>query len=188
MLAGDGFARRVECREGTAEIEIAFEPAPMWGTQRRPLRDRGALGIAVEWREGALALMSPIALEIAKGGAYGRTTLSRGDAVGFSLVFDREGPAVLPPPDDRVRTVTATKPTPSRRGSSTRRASRGRAFACQVEEARDRFQAMLGYANDVGLYAEEIDPETGEALGNFPQAFTHVGLINAALTIEEAIR
>jgi GH15 family glucan-1,4-alpha-glucosidase len=45
------------------------------------------------------------------------------------------------------------------------------------------FERLLGYANDVGLFAEEIDPATGAALGNFPQAFTHVGLIDAALTL-----
>ena len=42
---------------------------------------------------------------------------------------------------------------------------------------------MVGFANDLGLLAEEIDSRTGELLGNFPQAFSHVGLINAAWAI-----
>lgn len=51
------------------------------------------------------------------------------------------------------------------------------------EEAERIFLNLLGYANDVGLFAEEIDPGTGAALGNFPQAFTHIGLINTALSL-----
>jgi GH15 family glucan-1,4-alpha-glucosidase len=55
-----------------------------------------------------------------------------------------------------------------------------------LDAATEAFERLLGYANDVGLYAEEIYPDTGAALGNFPQAFTHVGLINAALQIARA--
>jgi GH15 family glucan-1,4-alpha-glucosidase len=54
-----------------------------------------------------------------------------------------------------------------------------------VEGATRTFEQLLAHANDVGLFAEEIDPDTGAALGNFPQAFTHIGLINAALTLAE---
>jgi GH15 family glucan-1,4-alpha-glucosidase len=56
-----------------------------------------------------------------------------------------------------------------------------------VKEAQDVFEGLLGYANDLGLFAEEIDPSTGTALGNFPQAFTHVGLINAALSLAKRL-
>ena len=56
-----------------------------------------------------------------------------------------------------------------------------------VEEARDLFGRVCAHANDVGLFAEEIDPATGAALGNFPQAFTHVGLINAAVTLARRV-
>ena len=52
-----------------------------------------------------------------------------------------------------------------------------------VDEARQLFERLCGYANDIGLFAEEIDPRTGAALGNFPQAFTHVGLINAGISL-----
>lgn len=56
----------------------------------------------------------------------------------------------------------------------------------QVERARERFELVLSCANDLGLLSEEIDPHTGEMLGNFPQAFSHVGVITAALAIEAA--
>jgi len=54
-----------------------------------------------------------------------------------------------------------------------------------LEEASALYEAGIRYANDVGLFAEEILPDTGEALGNFPQGFTHLGVVNAALTIED---
>ena len=54
-----------------------------------------------------------------------------------------------------------------------------------LEEAHTVFRQLLSHKSDLGLYAEEIDPATGDALGNFPQAFTHVGLISAALSIRE---
>ncbi|MHB8544846.1 MAG: glycoside hydrolase family 15 protein [Leptospirales bacterium] len=55
--------------------------------------------------------------------------------------------------------------------------------AAKIEEAESMFCRLLDYANDVGLFAEEIDPNTGSALGNFPQAFTHIGLINNAILL-----
>lgn len=61
-------------------------------------------------------------------------------------------------------------------------------LAGELDKARQRFETLLGYANDLGLYAEEADPENGMALGNFPQAFSHTGLINAALLLAEAER
>jgi len=55
------------------------------------------------------------------------------------------------------------------------------AFAGRLQEARRHFEELLRMGNHLGLYSEEIDPATGDFLGNFPQAFTHVGLINSAI-------
>ena len=53
------------------------------------------------------------------------------------------------------------------------------------QAAENLFNHLLSFQNDLGLYAEEIDPANGDALGNFPQAFTHVGLIGAALSVAD---
>jgi GH15 family glucan-1,4-alpha-glucosidase len=60
------------------------------------------------------------------------------------------------------------------------------AHAGRVEEAQRWFEKMLAFASPLGLYAEEADTRTGELLGNFPQAFTHLALIGAAVNIERA--
>jgi GH15 family glucan-1,4-alpha-glucosidase len=54
-------------------------------------------------------------------------------------------------------------------------------------EARRLFERLLARRNDVGLLAEEVDPLTGRMLGNFPQAYSHVGLINSALSLSRDI-
>jgi GH15 family glucan-1,4-alpha-glucosidase len=62
------------------------------------------------------------------------------------------------------------------------------ADAGRIDEARAVFDKVVKHVNDVGLLAEEIDSTTGEQLGNFPQAFSHVGLVNAAWAIHQAER
>jgi GH15 family glucan-1,4-alpha-glucosidase len=57
----------------------------------------------------------------------------------------------------------------------------------RLDEAVELFQQLMKYSNHVGLFSEDIDPQTGALLGNFPQAYTHVGLIHAATTIGELI-
>jgi GH15 family glucan-1,4-alpha-glucosidase len=57
----------------------------------------------------------------------------------------------------------------------------------RLEEAMALFDRLLGYANPVGLFSEDIDPATGALLGNFPQSYTHVGLVHAAMTIGELL-
>ncbi|MGN6104392.1 MAG: glycoside hydrolase family 15 protein [Kofleriaceae bacterium] len=57
------------------------------------------------------------------------------------------------------------------------------ALGGRMDDARALFERLLGVRNDVGLLAEEYDPRTGRLLGNFPQAFSHVGLVNTAFNL-----
>jgi GH15 family glucan-1,4-alpha-glucosidase len=56
----------------------------------------------------------------------------------------------------------------------------------QIVPARDLFERLTSHGNDLGLFSEELDPDTGELLGNFPQAFTHLAIVNAAAHLERA--
>jgi GH15 family glucan-1,4-alpha-glucosidase len=62
------------------------------------------------------------------------------------------------------------------------------ALAGQTDRATALFERLLGQANDLGQLAEEIDPASGELLGNFPKAFSHVGLISAATNLQRGRR
>ncbi|MEW2582085.1 glycoside hydrolase family 15 protein [Streptomyces virginiae] len=121
-----------------------------------------------------------------------------------TLLIPRVG--FLPPDDPRVTgTVDAVRAELGRSGLVRRYSTadtddglpgdEGAFLACSFwladalhltgreDEARALFERLLAVCNDVGLLAEEYDPVSGRQLGNFPQAFSHVGLVNTALTL-----
>ena len=87
---------------------------------------------------------------------------------------------------------TATGPTTGSKAKKARSCSAlfgwPRRWPSRGQPARARavFERAAAFVNDVGLLAEEVDPASGELLGNFPQAFSHIGLVNAAWAISQA--
>jgi GH15 family glucan-1,4-alpha-glucosidase len=59
--------------------------------------------------------------------------------------------------------------------------------AGRVEEAQDIFEKVVGFSGPLGLFSEMLDPATGEFLGNYPQAFTHIALIHTARNLDRAL-
>jgi alpha,alpha-trehalase len=55
-----------------------------------------------------------------------------------------------------------------------------------VAAARQTFERAVRFVSDVGLLSEQVDAGSGELIGNFPQAFSHIGLVNAAWAISQA--
>ena len=103
-------------------------------------------------------------------------------AIADELTHDGPG-AALPGRGDRRRPAPARRaPSPSARSGWCPRWSR----SARCERARSCASGCSRYASPLGLYAEELDPLTGRHLGNFPQAFTHLALINAVTHVIRA--
>jgi GH15 family glucan-1,4-alpha-glucosidase len=62
------------------------------------------------------------------------------------------------------------------------------ALGGRLDDARALFERLLGYANDVGLLSEEIAPKAGLLLGNFPQGFTHLGVVQSAVNLAQVAK
>ncbi len=91
---------------------------------------------------------------------------------------------------DRRRPTTASAARRGRSRSARSGSSRRSARSARSSAGAALCEKLLAYASDLGLYAEEIDTRTGRHLGNFPQAFTHLALINAVMHViraEEAL-
>jgi len=102
---------------------------------------------------------------------------------GGAWVFQSRG-AFPVNPSDSERIETGPLPTAAVFASCEYDFQSGR-FSW-TDRAEALFDKLVAYANDLGLLAEEIDTATGELLGNFPQAFSHIGLITAAWEIDKA--
>jgi GH15 family glucan-1,4-alpha-glucosidase len=117
------------------------------------------------------------------------------------LGFDDPGEGRMRGLVDAVRRALADRPLVYRyRGEDGVAGEEGAFLTCsfwlvdalargdRIDEAERLMEELMALSNDVGLFAEEMDPRTRDFLGNFPQGLTHLALINAAVSIEDAKR
>jgi GH15 family glucan-1,4-alpha-glucosidase len=132
--------------------------------------------------------------------SYGAAELDAALLLLPALGFEEPGSPRLSGTVSAIRAELATGPFVYRYPPSESEAGTEGAFlACSfwlvdalarlgnVGEAAGLFESLLDHANDLGLFAEEMDPATGEHLGNFPQGLTHAALIQAALSLRAAV-
>jgi GH15 family glucan-1,4-alpha-glucosidase len=168
------------------------------------LADAGAIpGSGARWREQADAVRAWIESEgwNEQLGSYVRAPELRDEVDGSLLslplcAYSRAAdPRFAATADAIRRELGAGGPLLYRTRAA--KASEGAFLACsfwlvdalgrggRTEEGHELMGRLVELANDVGLYGEEIDPETGEHLGNFPQALVHLALVNAAVSLEQ---
>jgi GH15 family glucan-1,4-alpha-glucosidase len=201
--------RLVRCEAG--QVEVAVEFAPLRLRPDHPIRLARALGLPADLDRWT-ALRRAIRRRVEGAGvdpvtgaftqAFGSPAL---DAANLLLPLV----GFLPPDDPRIRATverTARELAPHGLVHRYLGADDGLpggeasfvicsfwlvdnlALAGQTDHATALFERLLGHANDLGLLAEQIDPASGQLLGNFPQAFRHVGLISAAINLQRGHR
>ena len=162
-------------------------------------------GHAATWRREALAIREFIETRCwsQRLGSYARHAggeeLDASVLLGVLLGYGAEDPARLAATVTVLRRDLGRGPLVHRySGEDGLRGAEGAFLCCsfwladalarigRVEEATELMRQLIALANDVGLYAEELDPDTNELLGNTPQGLVHLALINAAVSIAEA--
>jgi GH15 family glucan-1,4-alpha-glucosidase len=180
-----------------------------WVALDRALRlaDTGHLpsGQASTWRREALAIREFIETRCwsERLGSYrrqaGRDELDAGLLLGILLGYDAAEPGRLVATVDALRRDLGRGPLLLRYSGEDGLHGGEGAFLCcsfwladalarigRLDEATELMEELIPLAGDVGLYAEEIDPDTHELLGNLPQGLVHLALINAAVSISKA--
>jgi len=160
---------------------------------------------ASRWRDEALAIRAFVETRCWSERLDSYTRHAGGEELDASLLlgvllgYESSSPGRLTATVNAIRRHLGRGPLLSRySGEDGLRGSEGAFLCCsfwladalarvgQLDEATELMDQLLALANDVGLYAEEIDPHTDELLGNTPQGLVHLALINAAVSITRA--